>query len=77
MTKEGLVSHKNYLRPLQDRPVRGRQELGRGGEDRRRLRGLLLQGGRAGDILRLHKQLLGRHGVREAGRFPLKTNIII
>ena len=54
---------------VQDRSGGGHQELGQGGEDRGRLRRLLLQGRRPGNILRLHQQLLAGHGVRQTGKF--------
>ena len=61
--------------PVQDRPGGSHQELGRGGEDRRRLRGLLLQGRRPGDLLGLHQQLLPGYGVRKTSELLKSLNI--
>ncbi len=51
---------------LQNRSLRGHPQLGQGGEDRRRLRCIVLQGHGPRNLLRLYQQLHGRHGVRKA-----------
>lgn len=52
---------------LPDSPSGVRQELGQGREDRRRVRGVLLQGHRLGHLFRLHQQLLDSHGLGQDG----------